>query len=82
MAESVPRHAAALRKILRRELVRLDAAGLGVYVHGTTAAVRLTEVRSGERASAPAAAALAALRGLPDGSGARATLDALAREGR
>jgi hypothetical protein len=79
MAESVPRRAAALRKLLRRELVRLDAAGLGVYVHGIAATVRLTEPRTGERASAPAAAALAALRALPDRSGARAALDALAR---
>ena len=82
MAGSVPHHAAAVRKIIRRELVRLDAAGLGVYAHGATGAVRLTDRGTGERASGPADAALAALRALPDGSGAQAALDALAREGR
>ena len=74
---SIPHRAAEARRLLRRELARLDARGFSVYLHGSPAAVRLTDRRTGERASAPAGAALAALRALPDGAGAAAALDAL-----
>jgi hypothetical protein len=81
MAVSVPRRAVDARRLVRRELLRLQAADLSVYVHGPAATVRLTDPHTHERASAPAATALAALRALPDGAGARAALDALTQGG-
>jgi hypothetical protein len=74
----LPGRAVWLRRALRRELERLEAARLGIYVHGTPPTVRLIDRQGGRRASAQAELAFDALRALPDGSGPDAALDALA----
>ena len=70
-----PRRSAELRKLLRRELRRLDAGQVGIYVHGGV--VRLTDSRNGDRAAVPAAVALAAPAALPDGADGDAAVGAL-----
>ena len=71
--------AAQLRKRLRRELRRLDAAGLSLYVDGRRDTVRLAVRANHQRQLVPADEALARLSELPDGAGVQATLDGLAR---
>ena len=70
--------AAQLRKRLRRELRRLDAAGLSLYVDGRRDTVRLASPADHRRQLVPADEALARLSELPDGAGVQATLDGLA----
>jgi hypothetical protein len=72
----VPRGAAELRRLARRETRRLAAPSLRVYVHGPASTIRLNN-GDHARASAPAGAALDALRALPDRAGAGAAIAAL-----
>jgi hypothetical protein len=65
---------------VRRELRRLDATGLSLYVHGRRDTVRLASPATHRRQLVPADEALARLSALPDRAGVRATLDGLARK--
>lgn len=70
--------AAQTRKLMHRELRRLGAEDLSVYVDGRRNAVRFAGKDAPQRRrTVPAADALGLLRSLPDGSGPDATLDAL-----
>lgn len=70
-------HAAQLRKLVRRELRRVDAIGLHIYVHGSDRTIRLFNPSTGNAATAPVAAALASLRALPDHAGEAAAVNAI-----
>lgn len=74
---TVPRRAADLRRLLRRETRRLAATELGLYVHGSAGTVRVSDRATGARATAGATAAMAALRELPDGAGPAAAIEAV-----
>jgi hypothetical protein len=73
---SVPRNAAELRRLVHRETRRMAAGKLAVYVHGPAGTIRLSG-GDHDRATAPAGAALDALRALPDRAGAQAAIQAL-----
>jgi hypothetical protein len=71
--------AAQLRKLLRRELRRVGASGLSLYVDGPRGVIRVTSRDDGRRRHAvPTDEALALLRALPDGAGVEAALSAFA----
>jgi hypothetical protein len=71
--------AAQLRKLLRRELRRVGASGLSLYVDGPRDVVRVMSRADSERRHAvPTNEALVLLRALPDGAGVDAALDAFA----
>ena len=74
---AVPRRAADLRRLLRRETRRVAAPELALYVHGSAGTVRVSDPATGGRATAEATAALAALRELPDGAGPAAAIEAV-----
>ena len=72
--------AAQTRKLLRRELRRVAATGVSLYVDGRRGSVRLTSLDGARRRCVlPASDALAVLQALPDGAGLEAALDALAQ---
>jgi hypothetical protein len=67
------------RKAIRRELRRLAASNLSVYLHGPAGSVRFSERNSGGRATGRTDEVLAALHALPDGAGPGSVLDAIGR---
>jgi len=73
-------NAAQWRKRLRRELQRVGASKVRVYIDGPRgiARLRFLEEHAGQF-SLPADEALRSLRSLPDGAGVEQTVDAIAR---
>lgn len=73
------RGAAQVRKLLRRELRRVGADGVSLYIDGPRGIARLRFVGQERWLELAPGEALELLRSLPDGAGAQATADALAR---
>ncbi len=73
------RGAAQVRKRLRRELRRVGADGVSLYIDGPRGIARLRFPRRDRWLELAPGEALDLLRSLPDGAGAQATVDALAR---
>lgn len=73
------RGAAQARKRLRRELRRVGADGVSLYIDGPRGSVRLRFPRQDRWLELAMGEALDLLRSLPNGAGAQATSDALAR---
>jgi hypothetical protein len=73
------RGAAQVRKRLRRELRRVGADSGGLYIDGPRGIARLRFPGQDRWLEAAPGEALEILRSLPDGAGAQATVDALAR---
>ena len=73
------RGAAQVRKQLRRELRRVGADGVSLYIDGPRAIARLRFPRQDRWLELAPGEALDLLRSLPTGAGAQATVDALAR---
>jgi hypothetical protein len=73
------RGAAHLRKRLRRELRRVGADGVSLYIDGPRGIARLRFTRQDRWLELPPGEALDLLRSLPNGAGAQATIDALVR---
>jgi hypothetical protein len=69
--------AADWRKRLRRELHRVRAGAVSLYVDGPRGVVHVRFPGQSERLSVRLDEALRALRALPDGAGVHATLEAL-----
>jgi hypothetical protein len=75
-----PVHGAAqLRKVLRRELLRVGAAGASLYIDGPRGLVRVRFPSQERELHVPVREALALLRTLPNGAGQQAAIDALAK---
>jgi hypothetical protein len=72
------RGAAEWRKRLRRELLRVGAANVSVYVDGRRGIAYLRFPKHADRLAPGAHDALALLRSLPDRAGVEATFSALA----
>ncbi len=70
-------NAADWRKRLRRELHRVRAGAVSLYIDGPRGVVHVRLPGHGERVSVRLDEALRALRALPDGAGVHATLEAL-----
>jgi hypothetical protein len=73
------RGAAQLRKRLRRELRRVGADGVSLYIDGPRGIARLRFIRQDRSLELAPGEALDLLRSLPNGAGAQATIDALVR---
>ena len=73
------RGAAQARKRLRRELRRVGADGVSIYIDGPRGIARLRFPRQDRWLELAPGETLDLLRSLPDGAGAQATADALAR---
>jgi hypothetical protein len=73
------RGAAQVRKRLRRELRRVGADGVSLYIDGPRGIARLRFPRHDSVLELAPGEALDLLRSLPNGAGAQATIDALAR---
>ena len=74
-----PAHnAAQWRKRLRRELLRVGAGGVSLYIDGPRGTARLRFPDHEGRFSVPADEALRRLRSLPDGAGVDQTADVIA----
>lgn len=73
------RGAAQLRKRLRRELRRVGADGVSLYIDGPRGIARLRFPRQDRSLELAPGEALDLLRSVPNGAGAQATIDALAR---
>ena len=73
------RGAAQVRKRLRRELRRVGADGVRLYIDGPRGIARLRFPRQDRWLELAPGEALDLLRSLPNGAGAQATIDALAR---
>jgi hypothetical protein len=79
LARSPVRGAAQLRKRLQRELRRVGAAGVSVYIDGPRGVARLRFPGQECWVRLAAGEAVALLRSLPNGAGTEAALDALGR---
>jgi hypothetical protein len=73
------RGAAHWRKRLRRELLRVGAANVSVYVDGPRGIVHMRFPEHGDRINVDVREALRLLSSLPDGAGVETTLKALGR---
>ena len=73
------RGAAQLRKRLRRELQRVGADDVSLYIDGPRGIARLRFPRQDRRLELAPGEALDLLRSIPNGAGAQATIDALVR---
>ncbi len=73
------RGAAQLRKRLRRELRRVGADGVSLYIDGPRGIARLRFPGRDRSLELEPGEALELLGSLPNGAGAQATVDALAR---
>lgn len=73
------RGAAQVRKRLRRELRRVGADGVSLYIDGPRGIARLRFPRQDRSLELAPGEALDVLRSVPDGAGAQATVDALTR---
>ena len=73
------RGAAQVRKRLRRELRRVGADGVSLYIDGPRGIARLRFPGQDRWLELAPGEALELLRSLPNGAGAQATVDALAR---
>ncbi len=73
------RGAAQVRKRLRRELRRVGADGVSLYVDGPRGIARLRFSSQDRWLKLAPGEALDLLRSLPNGAGAQATVDALVR---
>ena len=73
------RGAAEVRKRLRRELRRVGADGVSLYIDGPRGIARLRFPRQDRWLELAPGEALDLLRSVPDGAGAQATVDALVR---
>ena len=73
------RGAAQARKRLRRELRRVGADDVSLYIDGPRGIVRLRFPRQDRWLELAPAEALDLLRSLPNGAGAQPTIEALAR---
>lgn len=71
------RGAAHWRKRLRRELLRVGAANVSVYVDGPRGIVHMRFPERGDRISMNVRQALQVLGSLPDGAGVETTLKTL-----
>jgi hypothetical protein len=72
-------NAAQWRKRLRRELQRVGAGKISLYIDGPRGIARLQFADHGGRLSVPAEDALDLLRALPDGAGVERTVKTLER---
>lgn len=72
-------HAAAWRKRLRRELLRLRAGEVSLYIDGPRGVAHVRFPQHADRYTLGVDQALRSLRSLPDGAGVQATQDALTR---
>jgi len=80
LAPRRPAHnAAQWRKRLRRELQRVGAEEVSLYIDGPRGIARLRFSDHAGRFSVSADDALRSLRSLPDGAGMERTVDAIAR---
>ena len=75
------RGAAQVRKRLRRELRRVGADGVSLYIDGPRGIARLRFPPQDRWLELAPAEAVDLLRSVPNGGGAQATVDALARDG-
>jgi hypothetical protein len=73
------RGAAQVRKRLRRELRRVGAGGVSLYIDGPRGIARLRFPGQDSWLELAPGEALHLLRSLPNGAGGQATVDALAR---
>lgn len=73
------RGAAQVRKRLRRELRRVGADGVSLYIDGPRGIARLRFPRQDRLLELAPGEALDLLRSVADGAGAQAAVDALAR---
>ena len=73
------RGAAQVRKRLRHELRRVGADGVSLYIDAPRGIARLRFPRQDRSLELAPGEALDLLRSLPNGAGAQATIDALAR---
>jgi hypothetical protein len=73
------RNAAEWRKRLRRELLRVGASNVSLYIDGPRGIARLRFPDHAVRFSVAVDEALRLLRSLPDGAGMEATVNAIAR---
>ncbi len=73
------RGAAQVRKRLRRELRRVGADDVSLYIDGPRGVARLRFPRQDRWLELAPGEALELLQALPNGAGAQATVDALAR---
>jgi hypothetical protein len=73
------RGSAQVRKRLRRELRRIGADGVSLYIDGPRGIARLRFPPEDRWLELAPSEALALLRSVPNGAGAQATVDALAR---
>ncbi len=79
-APRAPAHnAAQWRKRLRRELQRVGASKVSLYIDGPRGIARLRFPDHGHQFRVPADEALKSLRSLPDGAGVQQTVDVIAR---
>jgi hypothetical protein len=72
-------NAAQWRKLLRRELQRVGASNVSLYIDGRRGIVRLRFPQDTGEFSVPAGGALESLRSLPDGAGLEPTVKKLAQ---
>jgi hypothetical protein len=72
------RRAAEVRKLLRRELRRVGADGVSLYIDGPRGIARLRFPGRDRWLELAPGEAVELLRSLPNGAGAKATVDALA----
>jgi hypothetical protein len=73
------RGAAQVRKRLRRELRRVGADGVSLYIDGPRGIARLRFPRQDRWLELAPSGTLALLRSLPNGAGVQASVDALTR---
>jgi hypothetical protein len=74
------RGAAQVRKLLRRELRRVGADGVSLYIDGPRGIARLRFPGQERWLDLAPGTAMELVRSLPNGAGAQATIDALARK--
>ena len=72
-------NAAQWRKRLRRELQRVGADNVSLYIDGPRGIARLRFADHGDGLSVPAEDAIHLLRALPDGAGVERTVQTLER---